>query len=216
MPRKTDGIPFILRPLPTKGCDGNPLLYASLEPGRKINLAFLDDEFRGLGRYQRGDVKRMFEVFAMVAGHYIAEGYRIETPFGSFAPKLKIDGEYTDSADVGNGCAYISGVSFTPSKMLKREIEKHYRGCLKITTPVGNAQMYDELLMEKALKECIKDTGIVTIRSFCIHSQLKYKSACRFLNSLCEGDNARFKRVKQGGIILYLPTHKEKINEQQG
>jgi len=30
MPRKTDGIPFILQPRPTKGLDGQPLLYAQV------------------------------------------------------------------------------------------------------------------------------------------------------------------------------------------
>lgn len=214
MPRKTDGIPFILLPRPTTGSDGKPLLYAFLEPGRKLNLDFLDEEFRGLGRYQKGDVKRMFEVFATVAGKYIANGYRIETPFGSFAPKLKILGDYTSPAEVGNSSAEMTGIDFFPSKMLKREVQKHYRGCLKINTPVGNTQMHDEHLMEQALKECMKETGIVTIKSFCIYSGLKYKSACRFLDSLCEGDNARFKKVKQGGVILYLPLQKETGNTQ--
>ena len=79
---------------------------------------------------------------------------------------------------------------------------------------VGNTQMHDEHLMEQALKECMKETGIVTIKSFCVYSGLKYKSACRFLDSLCEGDNARFKKVKQGGVILYLPLRKETGNTQ--
>ncbi len=209
MPRKTDGIPFILQPRPTKGADGKPLLYAQLMPGRRLTLDWLDTEFRGQGRYQPGDVKRMFEVFATVVGRYLADGYRIETPIGSFAPRLKIDGDYTEPASVCNGSADLAGIEFTPSQRLRREVKEHYRGCRKINTVVGNAQMYDERAMQKALRACMAHSDFITVRDFSIYSKLKLKSARHFLDSLCEGDTPRLRRVKRGRILLYFPLDQD-------
>lgn len=213
MPRKTDGIPFILQTRPTKGLDGKPLLYAQVAPGRKLTLDYLDCEFRGLGSYREGDVKRMFEVFANVVGKYIAEGYRIETPLGSFAPKLRIFGEYTNPAEVSNASAEYAGVEFTPSHAFSKHIRDKYRGCLKVSTHVGNAQMYDEDVMKRVLRECLGSGSFITLKAFCCHSNLKYWSAKRYLDSLCEGDDAPLYRQKSGTLLLYIPKDREAFNE---
>jgi len=213
MPRKTDGIPFILQTRPTKGPDGKPLLYAQVEPGHKLTLDHLDIEFQGVGSYRQGDVKRMFEVFANVVGKYVAEGYRIETPLGSFAPKLKTTGAYTDPVQVSNASAGYAGVEFTPSRAFTKQIRKYYRGCLKVSNRVGNSQMRDETAMKRAFRECLVGSTFITLRAFCCHSHLKYWSAKRYLDSLCEGDDALLDRQKNGSLLLYIPKDKDAFNE---
>ncbi|MBQ9654833.1 MAG: hypothetical protein IJV38_02290 [Prevotella sp.] len=210
MPRKKNGIPFVLQPRPTKGADGKPLLYAHLEPGRKLTLDWLDEEFRGQGRYQPGDVRRMMEIFAVVTSRYIADGYRIETPLGTFAPKLKMTGEFTDPAMVGNGNVDMTGIEYTPSAFFKRKVKQYDRGCHKVDTYVGNAQMQDEQAMQEALQQSMGRHGFVTIKAFCVYSHLKYKSARRYLDSLCEGEHPLFSREKSGGVIFYVPVQSDR------
>ena len=98
MRRNKARIPFVLQPGPAKGPDGKPLLYAQLDPTRKLSLNELELDIRGYANYSMGEFKRLFEVFAQLAGKYIAEGYRIVTPLGSFAPKLKMTLPATDPA----------------------------------------------------------------------------------------------------------------------
>ena len=43
-----------------------------------------------------GELGRAFDAFIRVAGRYLAEGYRIDTPIGSFAPKLSLTKQVTD------------------------------------------------------------------------------------------------------------------------
>ena len=103
MPRKTDGIPFQLQPRPTRNEDGQQLLYARLLPGRRMKLEMVDDMFTQGRSYRLGDFKRMMETFIELFGRYIAMGYRIEPPLGSFAPKLRTHGDYTSPEQVSNG-----------------------------------------------------------------------------------------------------------------
>lgn len=213
MPRKTDGIPFVLQTRPTKGPDGKPLLYAQVAPGRKLALDILDSEFQGVGSYRTGDVKHMFEVFANVIAKYVADGYRIETPLGSFAPKLRIAGDYTDPADVSNASAEYAGVEFTPSHAFTKQIRDHYRGCLKVNNHVGNSQMHDETAMKRAFSECLGHSTFITLRAFCCYSKLKYWSAKRYLDSLCEGEGALLNCQKSGTLLLYIPKDKDAFEE---
>ena len=96
MPRKTNGIEFEIHPRPTKGEDGKPLLYVRPAKGRKRSFKYLDDyctKYRGV---RPGEIQQVFDVVMETVGRWVSDGYRVETPFGSFAPKLKLLGEHTD------------------------------------------------------------------------------------------------------------------------
>ncbi len=86
MPRKTDGIEFEIHPRPTKGEDGKPLLYVRPAKGHKKNFKELDTyatKYRGL---RPGEMRMVFDVVMDVVGRWLSDGYRVETPLGSFAP----------------------------------------------------------------------------------------------------------------------------------
>ncbi len=206
MRRNKARIPFVLQPGPAKGPDGKPLLYAQLDPTRKLSLNELELDIRGYANYSMGEFKRLFEVFAQLAGKYIAEGYRIVTPLGSFAPKLKMTLPATDPALVRNASASLAGVEFIPSGTLNSIIKEHFAGCEKLNTRVGNGQMYDPKAMDKALKNALETTGHITIKAFCYHSGLKRDSAKRFLDGLCGGQEPRLIRQKIGGTFVYSPS----------
>lgn len=202
MPRKTDGIPFQLQPRPTRNEDGKQLLYARLLPGRRMKLDMVDDMFTRGRSYRLGDFKRMMETFIELFGRYIAMGFRVETPLGSFAPKLRTHGEYTSPEQVSNGSVSYAGIEFTPSRAFSQEVERHQRGCLKANVVVGNEQMHDEKAMNKALEQGI-DHGIITVKAFMVYSRLRYKSAKKYLDSLCEGDTPRLRSFKRSGKLFY-------------
>ena len=94
MPRKTDGIAFELQPRPTKGDDGKPLLYAQPIITRKYTIDDLDKYCNKNRQTIKGDVKHFFDLLEDVASYLLSQGCRIETSFGSFAPKLKLLGDH--------------------------------------------------------------------------------------------------------------------------
>lgn len=200
-------IEFELLPRPTNGPDGKPLLYARPLPAMKCDLDYIDNfcaRYRGT---QKGDIKRLFETFIDAAGQMLSSGLRLETPIGSFAIKLKLDGDFTNPERVQATDVSYAGLEFIPSKRFQQEADPHkqHRGFRKRTTQVGNAQMYDPQAMDAALRKSLCN-GYTTIKTFQIFSGLKYKSAKRYLDSLCEGDAPRLRRNKDAGALHYFPV----------
>ena len=184
MPRKTDGIEFEIHPRPTKGEDGKPLLYVRPAKGRKKGFKELEDFCTKYRSMRTGELKQAFDVVMEIVGHWVSDGYRVETPLGSFAPKLKLLGEHTDPKTIHGS--------------------KNREGYRKSQAPVGNSQMYDAQAMEEALRQSLK-VGYTTIPDFMIHSGLKRDSAKSYLNSLCYGEHPRLRRIRESRRYLYFP-----------
>ena len=204
MPRKTDGIEIEIHPGPKKGEDGKPLLYVRPAKGRKKSFKDLDDfctKYRGL---RTGEMRQVFDVLMDVTGRWLSEGYRVETPLGSFAPKLKLLGEHTDPKTVtGRDIAYV-GLDFIPNKEFVKAGGMHREGYRKSQAPVGNSQMYDQQAMDEALRRSLR-LGYTTVPEFMSASGLKRDSAKSYLDSLCKGDHPRLWRVKESRRFLYFP-----------
>ena len=207
MPRKTDGTLFELYPRPTKGDDGKPLLYARPASGLKLDIDALDNYCVRHRGCNYGDMKRLFENFIDVATQYLADGYRIETPIGSFAQRLKLVGDHTEPDKVTARDVFFAGVEFIPSKRFVHEVERRHKGFRKAIRPVGNAQMYDEQAMEKALTQSLT-MGYTTISRFQVFSGLKRDSAKRYLDSLCEGPCPKLRCYREGKVLHYHPISK--------
>ena len=205
MPRKKDGMKFELLPRPTKGDDGRPLLYARPSIGVKYSVRTLDEfcnKYRGM---HLGELTRVLESFIDVAAIHMENGERIETPLGSFAPRLKLDGDYTDPRLVQSKNVSLAGIEFIPSKrFLEALSDRVERGFLRVGEPVGTEQLHDSAAMDEALRKSLH-RGYTTVNHFCYHSGLKYQTARRFLNSLCKGENPRLYRRKEGPTIHFLP-----------
>ena len=95
MPRKTNGILFELQPRPTKGENGKPLLYAQPVIGCRHDLDDIDNFCAKYRHTSKGEMQRLFSLLEDVVTMWLRHGHRVETPFGSFAPKLKLLGEHT-------------------------------------------------------------------------------------------------------------------------
>ena len=116
MPRKTDGIEFEIHPRPTKGEDGKPLLYVRPAKGRKKSFKQLEDFCNKYRNLRTGELQMVFDVVIDVVGLWLSDGYRVETPIGSFAPKLKLLGEHTDPKTIHGRDIEYAGIEFIPSK----------------------------------------------------------------------------------------------------
>ena len=156
MPRKTNGIEFEVHPRPTKGDDGKPLLYVRPVKGRKKTFKDLEafcSKYRGL---RTGELQQVFGVVMEVAGMWLSDGYRVETPLGSFAPKLKLLGEHTDPKTIHGRDIRYAGLEFIPSKDFVEEGGRNREGYRRSNGQVGNSQMYDAGAMDNLLddEEC--------------------------------------------------------------
>jgi hypothetical protein len=121
MPRKTDGIEFEIHPRPTKGEDGKPLLYVRPARGRKKSFKELDTYATKYLGLRPGEKQMVFDVVMDVVGRWLSDGYRVETPLGSFAPKLKLLGEHTDPKTIHGRDIKYAGLEFIPSKEFVKE-----------------------------------------------------------------------------------------------
>ena len=209
MPKKKDGMLFELLPRPTKGEDGQPLLYARPAIGFKYTIQAIDEfcsKYRGASS---GDVIRLFEMVLDVASWLMRDGSRLETPLGSFAPKLKLDGDYTDPKKVQSKNVRFAGIEFIPSKRFEMSVEdKIFHGYRRKEEVVERHPVTDPEELEEVLQRCLQQ-GYTTIRTFSILSGLKYCTARNYLIGLCKGDNPRLRRSLAGRTLLFKPVKKK-------
>jgi len=206
MPRKTDGIEFEIHPRPTKGEDGKPMLYVRPAKGRKRSFRELEEfcnKYRGL---RTGELLQVTDVLMEVVSMWVSDGYRVETPLGSFAPKLKLLGDHTDPKTIQGRDVVYAGLEFIPSREFVREAGRNPEGFRKSPMPVGNSQMHDAMAMDEALRRSMR-LGYTTIPEFMIFSGLKRDSAQHYLDSLCEGERPRLWRVRESRRWLYFPKN---------
>ena len=209
MPRKKDGMKYELLKRPTKGDDAKPLLYPRPAIGVKYSMWMLDEfchQHRGM---HQGELIRAMQSFMDVAVIHMKDGSRVETPFGSFAPKLRLDGDYTDPKKIKSKNVQFATIEFIPSKEFLESLAKRInRGFLQVGQPASTEQLHDPKAMEEALRKALRK-GYTTVNGFCFHCGLNYYTARRYLNSLCEGENPRLRKKKEGTVMHYLPVKKK-------
>ncbi len=207
MPIKTNGILCELQPRPTKGEDGKPLLYAQPVIKHRFDVNDIDEFCAQYRHTNRGEIKHLFDLFSEVTAMWLSEGCRVETPFGSLAPKLKLLGEHTNPEKVTGRDIMYDGIKFIPSKKFVEDADCSREGFRLKKGSVGNSQMYDANLMDEALRKSVRH-GYITISMFQYASGLKYNSAKNFLDSLCKGENPRLRRYRDGRVWHYTIIEK--------
>ena len=208
MPRKTDGIEFELHPGPQKDENGKPLLYARLASKKKLTFKQLEGYSISHQHMAKGELETCFAKFLNCAAPWFHEGYRVETPIGSFAPKVKLTGEHTDPKTVTGRDIKYDNIDFIPSKDFIKVVCSNRLGFRHVEGPVGNSQMHDPKAMDEALRRSLQQ-GFTTVKIFRICSGLKRDSALKYLDSLTKGDHPRLRRVKSGKSYLYFPIQEE-------
>ena len=204
MPRKTDGIEFDIHPRPTKGEDGKPLLYVRTAKGKKVEKELFLKNCKENHPLYADVIEPVLDVVVGDLGRLLKDGYRVDTPLGSFALKLRLLGDHTDPKAITGRDIVYDGIEYKPSRDFNKQAGKNRLGFRKSDSPVGNSQMYDEQAMAEALRRSL-GPGFVTIPSFMYHSGLKRDSATKYLDSLCTGDHPRLKKWQIGRQWHYYP-----------
>lgn len=203
MPLKTDGILFELHPRPTKGEDGRPLLYAQPVIERKHDMDDIDDFCFRYRHTSRGEMQRLFSLLEEVTTMWLSQGHRVETPFGSFAPKLRLLGDHTEPARVTGSDVVYGGVEFIPSRQFVGDADCSLEGFRRKKGRVSSSQAGDAKAMEQALGRSMVN-GYITISNFMWASGLKYNSAKNYLDSLCRGADPRLRCYQEGRTWHYV------------
>ena len=203
MPRKKTGFLYEVHPTPAKGKDGGNIVYAKPAKGRKLSIEAVDDYCARHHSLRSGELKLVMEEFLKAAGALMAQGYRIDTPIGSFAPKLTLKREVTNPDDVKDSDVVLDGVEYIPGKHWDEAIKKWlFNGFTRVENPNTQALVNDTEHLEHALKECLKH-GYVTAKSFAYYASLTQYSARKQLEAWTTGNNPRLMRTKMGQSYIY-------------
>lgn len=152
----------------------------------------------------KGEFLRVFTAFQEAAKWYLSEGVTVETPIGTFSPTLRLNREETDPKKITAKDIYFDTITFTPNKDFLLGVGEHVRGFHRATDLCGNSQMYDKELMLSILNKFLNNrNGMITARQFQSLSGLSYFSARKYLDSLCEEENAIIRRMKYGKTYIY-------------
>ena len=203
MPKKKDGMLFEVHPTPAKGRDGKNIVYARPAMNHKVTMQGLEDFCNRNYHSPYGEMMRAFDYFLRAAGELMAMGYRVETPIGSFAPRLKLLREITDPDEVRSTDVVFDGVEYNPGKLWNRELEKWSRGFRKSDSPNTREILADKPKLEALLRKLLGDGGYTTARTFSLFSKLTYYSARKLLDEWCEGENPKLLKTKQGQEYIY-------------
>lgn len=204
MPRKEDGMLFEVHPSPLKDKNDHNYVYVKPLSGLRYSFDDIEDYCHRHYALQTGELGRAFHVFMEAAKIWLADGYRLETPLGSFAPKIGLTGEKTSADKIGSHDVQLQGIEFVPSKEMMDKVRNWNRGFRCAQNPDTQALMADESHLLRALQRSLSSNGGFTnVRSFMMHSALTYHSARKQLDHWCEGEHARLQRTKIGATYIY-------------
>ena len=204
MPRKKTGFLYEVHPTPMKGKDGRNIVYARPARGRKLDIDAVDGYCAKNYDTKDGELSRVMKQFLKCAAELMARGYRIETPIGSFVPKLGLKREITDADEVNDSDVILEGVDYNPGKIWNKAIEGWlFNGFTRVENPNVQELMQDTAHLEQALKECLKQRGFVTVKAFTIQAHLTDYSARKQLEAWTQGENPKLTKSTIGHTDIY-------------
>ena len=204
MPRKKDGMLFEVHPTPVKGKNGRNIVYVRPAGARKLSIQAIDDYCDKCYGLRFGELSRAMDVFLRAAAELMSKGYRLDTPIGSFAPKLALVREMTDADEVKGRDVRFDGVDYNPGKCWNEQFEKWSEGFRPVNNPDTRRLLSDHELMDRKLQECLKQfKGYITVGIFAHHSGLTYYSARKQLEEWTKGDNPRLLKTRHGHEYIY-------------
>ena len=206
MPRKKYGMPFEAHPTPKKNANGEPLIYVTPQSGLKRTLKELETYFGDKYSIRRGEMTRVFEAFMDAAPIWMAEGYRIETPIGTFSAKLELKRDITNPDDVKHNDVELKGIDYRPAKQFEKElnIEIGSDGFRYVRKPISSRIMKNIRYLEEALQKSIRaNNGYTTVASFAQYSHLTEHSARKQLNLWCTGKNPKLHMSRVSHAHIY-------------
>ena len=187
-----------------KGKDGRNIVYAKPAKGLKLDIKAVDGYCHEHYELKDGELEFVFKQFLKCASELMARGYRIDTPIGSFVPKLGLKREITNADEVDDDDVQLEGVDYNPGKIWNKAIEGWlFNGFTRVENPNVQELMQDTAHLEQALRECLKQRGFVTVKAFTIQAHLTDYSARKQLETWTKGDNPKLMKTKMGQTDIY-------------
>lgn len=206
MSRKRNGMPYEVFPSPMKGKDGRKMVYVRPKggPHMKLDIHQMDALCAKYSSMRSGELKLVLGEFMHWAAEWIAKGYRVETPIGSFAPKLKLKREITDPDDVDDRDVELEGVEFNPGKLWANELSYWMKdGFRKVERFESTEALDDKEQLEQVMRNVIHSRGFITVNMFRVKAGITYHSARKLLNEWTEGDNPKLLKTRQGQTDIF-------------
>lgn len=204
MPRKNSGMWYEVHPTPVKNSDGKNLMYVRPKSGMKLTMKQLENYCERTYNMRYGEMSRAFDMFIRAASRYLAEGYRIDTPIGSFAPRLSLTKQVTNPDEVKDRDVRLDGVEYNPGKLWNEEMKKWHDGFRRFHNPDSQELLADKEKLEQKMRECLeKHQGYITAGMFSRYSGLTLYSARKQLNEWTKGDNPKLLKTPRGKEHIY-------------
>ena len=204
MPKKKTGFMYEVHPSPMKGKDGRYIVYARPARGLKLDIEAVDKYCHDNYETKGGELEFVFKQFLKCASELMARSYRIDTPIGSFVPKLGLKREITNADEVDDDDVQLEGVDYNPGKIWNKAIEGWlFNGFTRVENPNVQELMQDTAHLEQALRECLKQRGFVTVKAFTIQAHLTDYSARKQLEAWTKGDNPKLLKSRMGQMDIY-------------
>ncbi len=203
MPKKNNGMPYEVHRSPIKGDDGQQIVYVRPRSRQKVNMQQLDAYCAANYALRPGELTRAFRAFIDATGYYLAEGYRMETLIGSFAPKIGLRRTITDPDDVKDKDVRLEGIEYHSVKAFEENVRQWLKGFRRIDKPDTQQLMNDTEHLDNSLKTCIDRQGYVTVNQFAAVSGLTKYSARKQLDAWCQGDHPRLQKTPWGKQHIY-------------
>ena len=204
MPRKNSGMWYEVHPTPVKDAGGKNLVYVRPMSGMKISMKQLEEYCERCNSLRYGELSRAFDAFVRAAGRFLAEGYRIDTPIGSFAPKLSLARQISDPDEVKDRDVRLEGVEYNPGKLWDKEMKKWLDGFRRHQNPDTQEILADKEKLEQEMRDCIrKHNGYITAGMFARYTGLTLYSARKQLNEWTKGENPKLLMTQQGKEHIY-------------
>ncbi len=210
MPRKKDGMLFEVHPSPMKDAEGKPYVYVRPASRRRVSMSDIDDYCATNYALRPGELTRAFDAFIQASAYWLSEGCRIETPIGTFAPKigLRPGMRTTDPKTVRGRDVVFEGIDFKSGKKYEGKVRSWLTdGFRRADNPDTTELMADKERLATVLGECLAALGgYVTARYFAIRSGLTYYSARKQLDLWTEGDQPKLLKTRRGHDYIYTET----------
>ena len=204
MPRKNKGMWYEVHPTPAKDKDGKNLVYVRPLSGQRMTMKELESYCERNFNARYGELTRTFDVFIRAASEFLAKGYRIETPIGTFAPKLSLTRPVSDAGEVKDRDVQLDGVEYTPGKLWHREMAKWHDGFRRAHNPDSGRLLADRDKLEQTMRKTLSDLGgYVTVNAFAARSGLTKYSARKLLDEWTTGPVPKLLKTKQSKVFIY-------------
>ncbi len=197
---------FEVHPAPLKDKAGNNYVYVRPFGQRRRTMAEFDEYCANNYALRPGEMTRVLGVFMEATKTWLGWGDRIETPFGTFSPRIGLRSEKTTADRVGSVDVELQGIDFIPTREYVQKVADWTSGFRPAGNPDTLKLSADTVHLERALQRCIEEHGYVNVRGFMRHSGLTYHSARKQLDAWCKGDCPRLLRTKIGGSFVYTET----------